>query len=94
MDNFMAKEDKHIECVSDFCGNHRDSGFCADVLERPDGSSYIYQGGAWLCCTRCKPEIIEDSDPHYKPSSRPAGSSRTSGMLRSTGLSQLTNHEN
>ena len=62
-----TKPDKHVECVSDFCGNHKDPGAWADIFERPDGTRYIGLGGAWLCYAEQTPEFIEEDDPHFQP---------------------------
>ena len=60
-------EDKHIECVSDYCGNYKHAGAWADIFERPDGSRYISLNGGWEFYAQNTPEFIEDSDPHYGP---------------------------
>ena len=60
-------EDKHLECISDFCGNPRTPGHWADVFERPDGSRYVQLGGGWEYFTEIVPDVIEDSSEHYEP---------------------------
>jgi hypothetical protein len=62
-----SQVDKHIECVSDFCGNNYNPGAWADVYERPDGSRYIALGGGWEFYAPHTPEVIEESDSHYAP---------------------------
>lgn len=60
-------EDRHVECVSDFCGNNRNPGAWADIYERPDGSRYIALGGGWEFYAPHTPPEIEKSNPHYEP---------------------------
>lgn len=59
--------DKHIECVSDFCGNYKHPGAWADIWERPDGSRYIVLGGAWTFYAENTPETIDERSPHFAP---------------------------
>lgn len=66
-ENTESVADKHIECVSDFCGNNYNPGAWADIYERPDGSRYIALGGGWEFYAPHTPEVIEESDPHYAP---------------------------
>jgi len=57
--------DKHIGCITDFCGNHRSPGHWADILQRGDGSFYIRLGGWWEYYHEAAPSIIEANDPRY-----------------------------
>jgi hypothetical protein len=59
------KEDTHIECLSDFCGNYKSPGAWADLSQRPDGSRYIALGGDWIHYAPHAPEIIEGSDARF-----------------------------
>lgn len=63
--NGLAVDDTHVECVSDFCGNHRSPGHWADVFERPDGSRYVGLGGDWEFYHEHAPSIIEQTDARY-----------------------------
>lgn len=63
----MSKTDKHIECVSDFCGNHKKPGAWADLWERPDGSRYVSLGGGWQYYAPGTPETIDQSSLHFQP---------------------------
>ena len=64
----MSNEDKHVECISDYCGNaYKDCGAWADIYERPDGSRYITLGGGWEFWATNPPDVIEDSNEHYTP---------------------------
>jgi hypothetical protein len=57
----------HVECVSDFCGNHKSPGAWADLMQRPDGSQVIKLGGNWRHYGQATPEYIEADDPHFQP---------------------------
>ena len=63
------KPDKHIECVSDFCGNEYPfkPGAWADLWERADGSRYISLGGGWCYYAEKTPDTIDETSPHFKP---------------------------
>ena len=61
------KTDKHIECISDFCGNYKSPGAWADIFERADGTRYIGLGGGWEFYCDYPPKIIHQDSPHYAP---------------------------
>lgn len=63
----MNTEDKHIECISDFCGNLRSPGAWADIFEKEDGTRYVALGGGWEFYGEKTPQVIPDSDPLYQP---------------------------
>jgi hypothetical protein len=67
MTKIEVTEDRHVECVSDFCGDRYSPGAWADIYERPDGSRYIALGGGWEFYAPDAPAVIEDLDPHYAP---------------------------
>jgi hypothetical protein len=60
-----AEGSKHVDCISDFCGNDRNPGFWADIFQRPNGTSYVSLGGGWMHYHATAPCSIEDSDPIY-----------------------------
>ena len=62
-----TKKDRHVDCISDFCGNTRNPGAWADLWERPNGSRYITLGGGWEFYCDAPPEKIEENDPHFLP---------------------------
>jgi hypothetical protein len=61
------KDDTHVACVSDFCGNWKDPGTWADLFQRPDGTRYIQLGGGWLYYAKDTPEVIEETSEHFVP---------------------------
>ena len=63
----MKTEDKHIECISDFCGNFKTNGAWADLYERPDGSRYVMLGGDWEQFGEHSPACLEDTDELFAP---------------------------
>lgn len=60
---------KHIECISDFCGNNSTGkpGAWADIYEKDDGSKVIVLGGGWEFYAKNTPIEIPESDKHYQP---------------------------
>lgn len=58
--------DTHLECISDFCGNHRHPGAWADIWQRQDGSKYATLGGDWEFYAPNAPETIEETDPRWE----------------------------
>lgn len=59
---------KHLECISDYCGNERTTpGAWADLWERADGTKYITLGGGWPYYGKNTPEVIEENSQHYLP---------------------------
>lgn len=65
--NIMNAPDKHVECVSDFCGNYKHPGAWADIYERENGSCYVALGGGWEFYGPKTPKTLEDSDPLFSP---------------------------
>lgn len=59
------KTDTHVECVSDFCGNHKHPGAWADLWQRPDGTLYVRLGGGWEFYGAKSPEVVDQSSPHF-----------------------------
>lgn len=57
--------DKHIKCVSDFCGNRNSPGAWSDLWEREDGSRYVALGGWWRYYAPFAPDYIEDTDSRF-----------------------------
>ena len=67
MKSFNTETDHHLECVSDFCGNHKSPGAWADKFARADGTEYVALGGGWVFYGVNTPEFIDSEDPHYAP---------------------------
>lgn len=77
----MRNTDKHIECISDFCGNHKTNGFWADIFQREDGSKYIGLGGDWVQFNKNTPEFIEENSKHYLPFIKACNDCEDSGYV-------------